>query len=112
VLLILSAILILSLAACLGLSDSDRRYNSGVKLLEEGMYQEAIAEFDLSIFTNVSYATTYHNRALSEEQLGRLASALKDYTKAIELDPGIAVAYGPAAASELNLATCRTPYCT
>ena len=82
-LLILSAVLILGLVACLGLSDSDRRYNSGVKLLEEGFYQEAIAEFDLAIFTNVSYAPAYHNPALAEERIGRLASALKDYSKAI-----------------------------
>ena len=91
--LILSSVLILGLAACLGLSDSDRRYNSTAKLLEEGFYQEAITEFDLTIFTNVSYAPAYHNRALTEERIGSLVLTLKDYSKAIELDPGYAKAY-------------------
>ncbi len=92
-LLILSSVLILGLAACLGLSDPVRRYNSSVKLLEEGFYQEAITEFDLAIFTKLSYAPAYHNRALAEERIGSLASTLKDYSKAIELDPSYAKAY-------------------
>ena len=111
-LLILSAVLILGLAACLGLSDSDRRYNSGVKLLEEGFYQEAIAEFDLAIFTNVSYAPAYHNRALAEERIGRLASALKDYSKAIELDLRIAIAYAALNGLRIKLGDLQMPYLT
>ena len=92
-LLISSSVLILGLAACLGLSDSDRRYNSSVKLLEEGFYQEAIIEFDLVIFATVSYAPAYHNRALAEGRIGSLASTLKDYSKAIELDLSYAKAH-------------------
>ena len=46
--MIAAFILVLSLAAGLGLSDASKRYNSGVELLEEGRYDDAIAVFDLA----------------------------------------------------------------
>ena len=62
-LLIAAFILVLSLSACLGLSDASKRYNSGVELLEEGRYEEAIAEFDLAVFLDGSIAAAFYNRA-------------------------------------------------
>ena len=92
-LLIAAFILVLSLAACLGLSDASKRYNSGVVLLEEGWYEEAIAEFDLALFLDGSMTAAFYNRALAQQRTGRLASAIKDYTRAIELSPDLALAY-------------------
>ena len=71
-LLVMMPLLILSLAACLGLSDADKSYNSGVKLLDEGKFEEAIAEFDNAIVLDGSLAAAFHNRALAKESAGRL----------------------------------------
>lgn len=75
-LLVMTPLLILGLAACVGLSDADKSYNSGVKLLEEGMFEEAIAEFDNAIVLDGSLAAAFHNRALAKESAGRLSEAI------------------------------------
>ena len=91
--MVIVVVLTLGLAACLGLSDADKRYNSGVMLLEEDRFEEAIAEFDLALFLDGSMAEAFHNRALAEQRTGRLFSAIKDYTQAIKLLPDLALAY-------------------
>jgi lipoprotein NlpI len=64
--LIIAVILTVGLAACLGLSDADKRYNSGVMLFDEDRFEEAIAEFDLALLLDGSMAEAFHNRALAE----------------------------------------------
>ena len=53
-LLLLTIVLSAGLAACFGLSEADKRYNSGVNLLEEGRFEEAVAEFDQAILLEAS----------------------------------------------------------
>ncbi len=91
--LITAAVLMLTMAACFGLSEADKQYNSGVELLEEGRLEEAIAAFDQAILLDSSLAAAFHNRALAKEHTGRLTEAVEDYTEAIKLDPGLAIAY-------------------
>ena len=79
--------------ACFGLSEADKRYNTGVELLEEGRFEEAVTEFDQAIILDESSAAAFHNRALAKEYAGSLTEAVDDYTKSIELEPDLAVAY-------------------
>ena len=92
-LLLTATVLTLTLAACLGLNEADKRYNDGVGLLEEGRLEEAVGAFDQAVLLDGSFAAAYHNRALAKERLGRFPEAIEDYTRSIELDPGLAIAY-------------------
>ena len=49
--------------------------------------EEAIAEFDLALSRDGSMAAAFRNRALAEQRTGSLSSAIKDYTRLIELNP-------------------------
>ena len=48
--------------------------------MDKGRYEEAIAEFNLALFSDGSMAAAFHNRALAEQRTGSLSSAIKDYT--------------------------------
>ena len=102
-LFMIAATLILGLTACFGLSDADKRYGRGVDLLEEGRFDEAIAEFNQAIVLDASMAAAFHNRALAHERTGKLASAIKDYTRSIELDPDLALAYANRGSAYLEV---------
>ena len=67
-----------------------------------GRYEEAIAEFDLALFSDGSMAAAFHNRALDEQRTGSLSSAIKDYTRSIELDPELALASQNRASAHLE----------
>ena len=67
-----------------------------------GRYEEAIAEFDLALFSDGSMAAAFHNRALAEQRTGSLSSAIKDYTRSIELDPELALASQNRASAYLD----------
>ena len=47
-------------------------------------------------------ATAFQNRALAEQRTGSLSSAIKDYTRSIELDPELAPAYQNRASAYLE----------
>jgi tetratricopeptide (TPR) repeat protein len=98
----IAAVTVLGLATCLGLSDAEKRFNSGTELMDEGRYEEAIAEFDLALFSDGSVAAAFHNRALAEQRTGGLSSAIKDYTRSIELDPELAPPYQNRASAYLE----------
>ena len=70
--------------------------------MDEGRYEEAIAEFNLALFSDGSMATAFHNRALAEQRTGSLSSAIKDYARSIELDPELAPAYQNRASAYLE----------
>jgi len=75
-----AAVTVLGLAARLGLSNAKKRFNSGPELMDEDRYEEAIAEFDLALFSDGSMTAAFHNRALAEHRTSSLPSAIKDYT--------------------------------
>jgi len=92
----LAALLTLFLTACLGPSDAEERFAEGVALLEEGRFEEDIDAFDSAIFLDGSMAPAFYNRALAEQQTGSLVSAIKNFTRAIDLSPDLAPAYAKA----------------
>ncbi len=54
-----AAVTVLGLAARLGLSDAEKRFNSGTELVDEGRYEEAIADLDRVVEIDPTYAKTY-----------------------------------------------------
>ena len=52
---------------------AEKRFNSGTELMDEGRYEEAIAEFDLALSRDGSMAAAFRNRALAEQRTGRLS---------------------------------------
>ena len=61
---------VLGLAARLGLSDAEKRFNSGTELMDEGRYEEAIADLDRVVEIDPTYAKIYLVRASAEAKLG------------------------------------------
>ena len=76
--------------------------------MDEGRHEEAIAEFDLALFSGGSVAAAFHNRALAEQRTGGLSSAIKDYTRSIELDPELALPYQNRASAYLETGNRRS----
>jgi Tfp pilus assembly protein PilF len=68
-------------------------YNRGVDLLNEGKYQEAIAEFDKAIQLDPKYAKAYSNRGYAYTLIQQYDLGIADCTTAIQLDPGDATGY-------------------
>ena len=54
-----AAVTVLGLATRLGLSDAEKRFNSGTELMDEGRYEEAIADLDRVVEIDPTYAKTY-----------------------------------------------------
>ena len=54
-----AAVTVLGLAARLGLSDTEKRFNSGAELMDEGRYEEAIADLDRVVEIDPTYAKAY-----------------------------------------------------
>ena len=65
-----AAVTVLGLAARLGLSDAEKRFNSGAELMDEGRYEEAIADLDRVVEIDPTYAKTYLVRASAQAKLG------------------------------------------
>ena len=65
-----AAVTVLGLAARLGLSDAENRFNSGTELMDEGRYEEAIADLDRVVEIDPTYAKTYLVRASAQAKLG------------------------------------------
>ena len=65
-----AAVTVLGLAARLGLSDAEKRFNSGTELMDEGRYEEAIADLDRVVEIDPTYGKTYLVRASAQAKLG------------------------------------------
>ena len=75
--------------------------------MDEGRYEEAIAEFDSALFSDGSMAATFPNRALAEQRTDSLSSAIQDYTRSIELNPELALAYQNRTSTCLETVDCQ-----
>jgi tetratricopeptide (TPR) repeat protein len=61
-------------------------YNKGLALLQDGLYEQAVAEFTQAIEMGYEpLADAYNGRGNAYYGLGEFKSAIEDYTKAIEL---------------------------
>ena len=65
-----AAVTVLGLAARLGLSDTEKRFNSGTELMDEDRCEEAIADLDRVVEIDPTYAKTYLVRASAQAKLG------------------------------------------
>ncbi|MDP2719405.1 MAG: tetratricopeptide repeat protein, partial [Dehalococcoidia bacterium] len=80
-------------AALTPASPAQENTNRGWALLNEGKYDEAIAEFDTAIKLDPEYFYAYSFRGFAYSKKGQYDLAIADYSKAIELDPKNANAY-------------------
>ena len=91
---IVALILVLSVGGCSsGLSDAKLAYNYGTNSSKQGLYAEAIQNFDKAIQLDAEYAKAYNNRGNSYANLGQYQRAIEDFDKAIQLDPNDALTY-------------------
>ena len=76
-----------------GLSMAQGRFDSAVRLQQQGKLQEAIAEYTAAISLDPSLAQAYNNRGAVYMDMGQPETAILDYNQAISLDPTLAQAY-------------------
>ena len=68
-------------------------YNRGVVFATTGNYDDAIADFDVTIGFNSYDADAYNQRGIAYYKLKKYKEAIADYTKATQLKPDLADAY-------------------
>jgi Tfp pilus assembly protein PilF len=61
--------------------------------LEDGQYEEAIAEFNLALQKNPQSARAHQGLAVTYLQMGKMEMAVAEFSTAIELDSTYAVAF-------------------
>jgi tetratricopeptide (TPR) repeat protein len=90
---ILVVTLLVAAACGDGQSQAERHSQSGLELVEQGRWQEAIAEYDKAIQLDANMASAYLNRGQAYNLLGLRQQAIADLDKAIELDHDLGLAY-------------------
>ena len=68
-------------------------FHSGVELLQQGNYQQAVVKFTEAINIKEDYAAAYSNRCLANLQLGEYQNAIIDCNQAINKAPENIEAY-------------------
>lgn len=94
---ILAAIVAFNFAAYPSLADSPADILAGNEAAQRGDWNKAISHFTKAIesgsLSKPNLAVAYNNRGSAWDDKGHLDNALKDYTKAIEIDPSYHEAY-------------------
>lgn len=67
--------------------------HKGIALVQEGRYEEAIAQFSRAIQRNPEFVDACHNRALVYLAIGNLGPAVSDFGRVIEIVPQAAEGY-------------------
>jgi tetratricopeptide (TPR) repeat protein len=92
----------LAIAACSSLIDSGKEkwsnlviafYDRGNAYKDKGLYDRAIADYDMAIEIDPKYADAYNNRAWVYFKTGKFALGLPDAEKAVELGPNHAYTF-------------------
>lgn len=71
----------------------DYHVKKGNYRLEDGLYEDALKEFNLALKRNPKHVNAHLGIALTYMQMGKNDEALLYFDKALELDPNLAVAY-------------------
>ena len=97
-------VVLLLLMAVAGCSDAVTDHNNtGIKLSDDGRWEEAIAEYDEAIRLDLQFALAYNNRGGAYANLGEYQRAIEDFDEAIRLDLQYAVAYSNRGGAYANL---------
>nr|WBW70094.1 venom protein [Lampona murina] len=71
----------------------DRHLQLGRELLTQGLYDDALSHYHAAVDADPYNYLTYYTRATVYLAIGKIASALKDLTRVIELKPDFAAAH-------------------
>jgi tetratricopeptide (TPR) repeat protein len=82
---------------------ADDHIDRGVEYVEQGEYDEAVAEFQAAIELDPDDAGAHRNLGTAYLEQGKYEEAAAAYEKAIELDPDFGEAYGDLAGAYFNL---------
>lgn len=81
-------LLILGSAAALTAEETaDRQIDFGLKVAQQGLWQEARFRFERAVQVEPGNASALNNLAVALEQMGEFAGARQAYEKALELKP-------------------------
>ena len=86
-------VLLASLFFTACLNEAERASNEGIKKTQDGLYGEAIEEFDRSISLDPNNPRPYRGRGYVYVMLAMFEEAILDFNKAIELDPNDSYAF-------------------
>lgn len=76
-----------ALSGCGGSNKAEERYNAGVELQDQGLLEEAIAEYDEAISIDADFVEAYRSRGAAYALLNQDQQAIEDYDEAIKLTP-------------------------
>lgn len=72
---------------CADMPDAKTHYLNGLKLFGHNQFEEAIAEYRLSLVEKPDWAEVIHALATAQSKLGRQEEAIESLQRAIELTP-------------------------
>ena len=101
--IVVCAAALISLAGCGSSNEAEEHYIKGVRLHDQGLLTEAIAEYDEAIRLDSGDPRAYNARGLAYISLGQAERALPDLDEAIRLDPDFAEAYNNRGFAYLSL---------
>jgi tetratricopeptide (TPR) repeat protein len=110
--IVLIASIFLASYAC-GEEAKEDHFSKGTECLNNGMYDNAIAELSKAIEINPNNALAYNNRGSAYYSEGRYDQAISDYSKAIDINPTLDKPYysrGLAYGTKKNLDQAMTDY--
>jgi len=72
---------------------AEKQFQAGMKLMQPGHYQDAVARFDRAVSIWPPLAEAYFQRGVAYQYLNHTDRALADFALAIQHDPALAHAY-------------------
>ncbi len=99
---LLSAVALVFLG-CGGLSEAQKRFESGLELQKQGQLEGAVQEYNEAIRLDPQLADAYNRRGGVYRQAGHLEQALQDYDEAIQIGSGQAGVYSGRGSTYLAL---------
>ena len=72
---------------------AEQFYDSGLEKLQNGVYEDAISDFNKAIEIDPNYGMAYTRRGAAKRRLKDYSGSIKDLNKAIELNPYDTLAY-------------------
>ena len=88
---ILAVVFLLSAVSCQ--FEAELAYTDGVDSIDQGLYAEAIEDFDKTIQLDPDDAMAYHARGIAYYNLDQAQRAIQDFDVVIQLDPDFTIAY-------------------